>query len=692
MKIRKSTLICWIVIGMLLTISFVALFYNPMKKIDKIPKDDDIVTELFTDDIEGMNSCEMDADGNISIIGPDAYIVFKPICNEERTIAVQLAKPASYNINAQIYVDYGNGFNENDSFVSSCNKGAEFICFNVREDEYSRIRVDIDSDYSFKSVSMHEGRPDEVFSQQEGIVSRILLAVVCSAISIGILLWLNFRYKFVELIVEKIKICHHRIIRILIALFIFLMLFYLLPINKSLFIFIYAIALVLLVFIMNVKTLKEKPEFAFAEILFIVGVAIVLLQPYGLTCWDTDSHYRWAISGSSIDDVYMTDEDSKILSNNMDYVDIRDTGVENAQKVSEAKENGKYASGSIPNSFSVPHFFNGLAIAILRLFNVNFYWRFVLGKIPSLMIYTVLCYFAMKKLKSGKMILATIALFPTCVFLAGNYSYDYWVTGCSMLGMAYFIANCQEKQAYISDKDTIIIAVSMAMACLPKLIYIGLLLIPFFMPKKKIENKKKFYLINISILACLFVMLMIRTIGQTTGTGDLRGGSSINPSDQILFILSDILGYIVVLVRFLLQYLSISGMQGYITNFAYLGIASGYMIFVVLLAVTTLVDKSECDVDAFSVKSRLYVIVMFLGEAALIATAFYLVFTGVGADTVLGCQPRYIVPLIYPLVAILCGKGIQIKFNRAWFNGIVLAVCASVLFYDIYSMMLVRVM
>ena len=208
MKIRKSTLICWIVIGMLLTISFVALFYNPMKKIDRIPKDDDIVTELFTDDIEGMNSCEMDADGNISIMGPDAHIVFRQICNQERTIAVQLAKPASYNINAQIYVDYGNGFNENDTFVSSCNKGEEYICFNVREGEYSQIRVDIDSDYSFKSVSMHEGIPDKVLSPQDGIVGRILMAVVCSAISICILVWLNLRYKFVELIVDKIKICH----------------------------------------------------------------------------------------------------------------------------------------------------------------------------------------------------------------------------------------------------------------------------------------------------------------------------------------------------------------------------------------------------------------------------------------------------------------------------------------------------
>lgn len=43
------------------------------------------------------------------------------------------------------------------------------------------------------------------------------------------------------------------------------------------------------------------------------------------------------------------------------------------------------------------------------------------------------------------MILAVVAMFPTSLFIASNYSYDTWVIGFVMIGMAYFVGNCQEE-------------------------------------------------------------------------------------------------------------------------------------------------------------------------------------------------------------------------------------------------------
>ena len=131
-----------------------------------------------------------------------------------------------------------------------------------------------------------------------------------------------------------------------------------------------------------------------------------------------------------------------------------------------------------------------MVISAVRLLHGNFYLIFFLGIVPNLIMYTLLCYYAMKRLSSGKMILAVIALFPTNVFMAASYSYDYWVNGFVFLGIAYFVGMCQEKDKIVSTKDTIIMCSSLALACVPKQIYVGLLLLPFFMPRKKIDNKK----------------------------------------------------------------------------------------------------------------------------------------------------------------------------------------------------------
>lgn len=111
------------------------------------------------------------------------------------------------------------------------------------------------------------------------------------------------------------------------------------------------------------------------------------------------------------------------------------------------------------------------------------------GQIPIVLVYSLCCYFAMKRLHSGKMILAVVAMFPTSLFIASNYSYDTWVIGFVMIGMAYFVGNCQE-EGVVSTKDTVIMVIAFAIAIIPKQIYLAFLIIPFLMKRNKIENKK----------------------------------------------------------------------------------------------------------------------------------------------------------------------------------------------------------
>ena len=75
---------------------------------------------------------------------------------------------------------------------------------------------------------------------------------------------------------------------------------------------------------------------------------------------------------------------------------------------------------------------------------------------------------------------------------------------------------------------------------------------------------------------------------------------------------------------------------------------------------TTLTDKREYDVKAYSKIVYIYDILMFFGTVVLIATSLYIAYTEVGSNTIAGCQSRYITPLIYPLFAVLGGSGINL--------------------------------
>lgn len=114
------------------------------------------------------------------------------------------------------------------------------------------------------------------------------------------------------------------------------------------------------------------------------------------------------------------------------------------------------------------YYLPGAVIFLGRLLRLPFVSVFLLGKTSILLCYVALVRVAIKRLKTGKMILATIALFPTGVFLASNYSCDSWITAWVMVGMSYFFAQLQEPDQPLTVKDTIIIMGSLVLGPWPE--------------------------------------------------------------------------------------------------------------------------------------------------------------------------------------------------------------------------------
>ena len=415
-----------------------------------------------------------------------------------------------------------------------------------------------------------------------------------------------------------------------------------------------AIVAIILFILISYRTIKDKPEKLLVRLVFVSSITMLFVSPIGHISWDIDSHFKFAISSSSVAHIGLSEPELEVLTNGGNFIQNTDTYAQNIEKINTLNKNSDAIIKYIDHNISLTALPSGVVIALLRLFGANFFVIYKFGQIPIVLVYSLCCYFAMKRLHSGKMILAVVAMFPTSLFIASNYSYDTWVIGFVMIGMAYFVGNCQE-EGVVSTKDTVIMVIAFAI---------------------------------------MLFDLLLKTIFETSKGGDVRGGAGVNPTEQILYIIHNPVEYTRTLLNFLKDYLSIRNMNGFIDHFAYLGIGTTTVAIIVFafLVFTTLTDKREYDVKAYSKIVYIYDILMFFGTVVLIATSLYIAYTEVGSNTIAGCQSRYITPLIYPLFAVLGGSGIRLKFDYRVYNYIVMIIMQSVSMWCIYQYILIKML
>lgn len=104
---------------------------------------------------------------------------------------------------------------------------------------------------------------------------------------------------------------------------------------------------------------------------------------------------------------------------------------------------------SLVNTAYLPE---AVGLVIGRGIGLPYIMTYKFGKMVNVFLLAILVFFAMKKLKYGKIIILLIALIPTNIFLAGNYTYDTWLTGWAMLGLSTFLENCRKKKRRLKEK------------------------------------------------------------------------------------------------------------------------------------------------------------------------------------------------------------------------------------------------
>lgn len=680
------SIVVFIITGFIMT----ALITTPLKHMEYVHSGDDIQT-VFT-----LNDAKEKTDGTA---------LFK-VSEEYRNVVVKLGYIPDSPTYIRMFL-YNNGSEDYlDRFNYTVPEGQQYAFFSIPEDDvYDSVEFDVaQGAYMIDTVEFHQNKADVIAQPIYPSIARIVVAVIVSLTMAAAWIFIDKKLNWNNRIIDFFKNKYKKIIRILLyivgaavlaaltELVAFLVINKQSGFNFQRFVYINAVVVSACLLIAARNVIKEKSEYVIVALILIIGTTMIFTTSPKHASWDIDSHYDWAINASSLGKTYVSQADIDFLYVYSESVPKRDRE-SNLTDIRKLNADYKYAVDIEYGEISLPHIPSGIAIAVTRFMRLPFYFVYKSGELANIILYSIICFFGLKKLKSGKMIFAVIAMFPTNIFLASSYSYDFWVTAFSLLGMSYFIGNCQRKDEYISTKDTIIMVAAFALACIPKQVYVILMLVPFLMPRNKIKNKKQYYAICISGFIFLSASLFLRTLRMAGSEGDLRGGSEVNPGGQISYILGNPIGYFLQVCDYLGSYLSFDAVAEYTTCFGYLGFSKyGVDAIILLMIVTAVTDKNEYDIYKNACIIRTFGVFNYIVSAMLIVTAMYVSFTAVGSSEFAGCQPRYIVPLLYPMLATIGSGKVNNNMNRKLYNYIILISMLVIGLYSIYDTMLFRML
>ena len=611
----------------------------------------------------------------------DKECYFKiPYYNSANEIIFYFADSAKKDVNVK-FGAIGNGkITNKENQNIKWKKNSIYFKVNVNEGSCEGYYVAIPASFKINSV-FYACNNKSIISIKQIYILSVLFSFVFSLI----LQSFNAVRKIIDNIEVKIIKTNKTIINklvnakkyiLVVCLNIFLIIFgmsinYKFNYNYKQFIFSLCVLGLIELFIFKKNYFGKKIEIIGFLIILTIGSTISFLEPSWLgMSWDDGTHYNRTVTLShiidnkqSLADWIIREDEIRIGSNREKYnKEFQKSYIDFLDEI----ENNQYYTfngglRTVLSSFScISYIPAAIGIFLARGIGLPYHIQFIAGKWMNALLFGILCYYSMKKLKSGKLLVLLIALIPTNIFLASNYSYDTWLTGWSMLGLCTFFGEIQRPDDKITKKSKWTIFISMLLAVMPKMVYFPLIFIVFFMPKYKFSSKKdycKYKLLIAFNIAIPFLLVLfgnvLSSVG-TTGRGDLRGGEGVDAGGQIAFIMQNPVQAARIILNFLKTYLNpFAEGKEYINNWAYNGYILCYEVVLVTIIISAVVSREEKEPGKYVWWFRSGVILVYIGIGLLAAMTMYISFTAVGSTTVAGCQGRYIIPAIFPTLFVL---------------------------------------
>lgn len=425
---------------------------------------------------------------------------------------------------------------------------------------------------------------------------------------------------------------------------------------------------------------------------FLLAFTSGSMMMYGLPVttglsWDDQIHYENAAGASYLYQTQLTDTEidfteeaiNRTLGEPATRVDVFDSAeiVDNSADF-DYSYNNDVAAGRVSINKSVESIYEinrvgyipmAIGLWIGRLAHLSFSSMVQFAKVCNLFSYSLVIAIAIAVAPSKKGLFALVGLLPTSVWQATNFSYDPWLISFVMLGFAYYLRYAWGQSKDFTRKNIAFAFALTFVGLAVKAVYFPVIGLFFIVPKERFSDtaQRRRYNAAVFFLGLFTFASFALPYLFTSGAGfsDTRGSSDVDSSKQIAFILSDPLGYLGILSRFLFaQYFAPMNSSSFAFDFAYLGNMKYLAPLEVMqgaasvapaaaLAYIGVSSNDETSIRHVSFGASLWALFLTLFTFALVATALYVSFTPVGLGTVNGCQFRYILPMLVPSLAII---------------------------------------
>ncbi len=383
-----------------------------------------------------------------------------------------------------------------------------------------------------------------------------------------------------------------------------------------------ALVLCLMVYLvcLKVRTLWKKPEYGF--LIVAAGVLILLFMWAPVEkdiIWDSEYHYPKTLG------IAFFGQD-KTLSEAFTAVRVSDVG---------------HLPGII-GAWAVGLFTQEDAALLMAI------------RMANAMAYVAACFFAIKLAKRYRLIFAAAALVPSSLFIATSCGYDPMVTALSYLALALMVNELIDRSRLLRPGPLLAIMLCLMTVCMTKPVYAPICLPLLFLPKEKFKSRAQGIWFKVAVglfVLCVAASFLLPALIDSGAVSDERGGD-VNSAYQIAYILRNPLGYLKLLWANLSDNLAFHALR-MTSNFGYLDVGSQSLSLCILLWLGYAALSDTAAQEELSARHWHQGLLGFSAVAVvmLIYISMFIVFTEVGAQTIMGVQSRYFLPLLPAIMA-----------------------------------------
>lgn len=646
---------------------------------------------------------------------PQLYINYSQ--ESVNKIRLELSSPLQADTAMQIYYpDAGKNYAEERSSFFTLPAGEMAVDLEIPKGEFGVLRLDINGYFKLSQILLTVKDKNLLYARTNYLWGCRCLCIFAAFLFCGILYQINpirklfrkwYDRLFANINAEKTR---KKIVTILkwmgLSVVIGLLIEFAIsalfgkPFNSKEFYIIIFITVFVLSLIKLRDFYKQKIEFAAMLVLFLSGIVFSFVQPVSAgVSWDDQIHYA-----NTVQDARLGLNKNKIYAAESDFA-TRVPLTEYDRSLRKERDNNQnelYRSGeTVTTPYNLQHSMQikdlGYLPAIIGTWIswglcLSFTGTIIFTRIINALFFSVMVYLSMKNVKSGKMLIAVFALVPTVFFLASSFSYDTWLTVLLIYGFSRYFRELQHREEPLTWGRFLGIFIPLFLALGPKVVYAPLLFLTAYMPKEKFKDRKWCYAYRACfVFAALVIVAGVCYIASgkyDLGIGDTRGGDTVNAMQQLAYIKTNFGEFCITLVNFLKEYFSYSRSTDYLTLMAYLGNINLPWIPITLLLFTAITDRISQDRKTIPIASKISAVFMYIVIGAICAVSMYIMFTPVGLGTINGCQGRYILPAMLPVLYMLTRFGgkviVKQKIKAEYYNMALIGISVLFLMYNLW--------